>query len=160
MRFKNYTKYKDSDNLDKLLQFVTDKLSITSGEVILSTNDRILDMFGSKDLHLEAILQPTPIKDTFNLILRNRESSDVELILCHEMIHLNQYLNGDLKLDWDKKEFYWKGVKYENTIPYDNRPWEKEAFKQQYSLLKDWRKYKKELKKQEKSTKKCKLFGK
>lgn len=106
LTIKNYLKYKDAKELEELLQFVAEKLAITSGEVILFSKDRTLDIFSTQDLEIEAILHPAPLEHTYDLILREREDSSVESILCHEMIHLSQYERGDLKLDWDKKEFY------------------------------------------------------
>ena len=32
------------------------------------------------------------------------------------------------------QEVYWNNVKYDNSIAYEKRPWEKEALKEQYKL--------------------------
>lgn len=48
-------------------------------------------------------------------------------VLSHELIHLQQYDSGILSYKNDT--LTWKGQKYSRTeIPYDNRPWENEAF--------------------------------
>ena len=45
--------------------------------------------------------------------------------LFHEMVHIKQYVHGDLK--YKGTVCYWKNV--ENNEEYKNQPWEIEAFK-------------------------------
>ena len=59
------------------------------------------------------------------------------------MTHLYQYEIGDLKLNKfeDKMVFEYKGIEYDLSTPYEDRPWEVEAKGLQNKL---WKKYKQE----------------
>ena len=62
-------------------------------------------------------------------------------VIAHEAIHIRQYHNGDFKQvgPWDAE---WKGrlIKNWQKIPYDERPWEREAFIDGKRLAKELRK--------------------
>lgn len=159
LKITNLTRIAKFDEIEQLLQWLATRLNITSGEVVLIHNDKILNKFSTEDLKIEALLYNN-ILDKYNLIIRST-IRDPELILCHEMVHLSQYVKGYLKLDMDKKIFTWKGNKFDNSLPYDLRPWEKEAYSQQGKLLREYKKYKRQKEKELKSenkTKKCFLF--
>lgn len=48
-------------------------------------------------------------------------------VLSHELIHLQQYRSGRLKLLGNKK-ILWEGIEFiPSNLPYDQRPWEIEA---------------------------------
>ena len=60
----------------------------------------------------------------------NKNSAEGKRVIAHEKVHLAQMKRGDL--DYDNKNFYWKGKKYPiNKINDTNKnlPWEKEAYK-------------------------------
>lgn len=138
LKITNITKFSNFNNIEQLLQWLANRLEITSGEVVLVSNSKMLKKFSTPDLELQAFLVPTTFVDTYNLYLDNVRPTD--LVLCHEMVHLSQYIRKDLKLDLEKKEFTWKGNKYDNSIPYDLRPWEREAFSLQNKLYKEYKK--------------------
>jgi hypothetical protein len=54
------------------------------------------------------------------------------------MIHLKQYYNNWLHLN--NGTFTWKGKQYPGSTPYFDRPWEKEAMKDQYGIEKQVKK--------------------
>jgi hypothetical protein len=55
-------------------------------------------------------------------------------VLCHEVIHMQQYSSGDLI--YDNNFIIWKGNKMElNSKEYMDRPWEKDAFDRQSQLI-------------------------
>ena len=55
-------------------------------------------------------------------------------VLCHEVIHMQQYSSGDLV--YDNNFIIWKGNKMElNSKEYMDRPWEKDAFDRQSQLI-------------------------
>jgi len=54
-------------------------------------------------------------------------------VLCHEFVHLRQFLTGDYRQKGNS--IYWKGIDL-TTVSYYNQPWEKEAFALQQSLAK------------------------
>jgi len=66
------------------------------------------------------------------VILVNKKLSDkdIERVIAHEKVHVNQFKNGDL--DYDDKNVYWKGVAYSRSkINEGNKklPWEQPAYK-------------------------------
>lgn len=53
------------------------------------------------------------------------------IVLSHEMVHVHQEVRGDLKHDFERGIFWWKGKAFDeaklNTMEYYSRPWEAEA---------------------------------
>lgn len=90
-------------------------------------NNKICDKFSTNDIKIDALLDKTPIPQAYTLILR--ENSDIKKIICHEMVHLDQYERGDLVLIKDENglKFQWKNKDFDPSMPYKKRPWEKEA---------------------------------
>jgi len=55
-------------------------------------------------------------------------------ILAHEMVHMKQYMNGDLYYNHPKT--CWKGKPYRTTdFEYSELPWEKEAYRKESLLV-------------------------
>lgn len=144
LKITNLTRIAKFDEIEQLLQWLATRLNITSGEVVLVHNDKILNKFSNNDLKINALLYETPFRGVYNLIIDSKISNP-DLILCHEMVHLSQYIKGYLKLDMDNKIFTWKGAKYDNSLPYDLRPWEREAYSQQGKLYREYKKYKRQM---------------
>jgi len=65
-------------------------------------------------------------------IIINKDIKDpkqIDDVVDHEMIHINQMKRGDL--NYDDKYVYWKGKKYSRAQMKEgakNLPWEKEAY--------------------------------
>jgi hypothetical protein len=59
------------------------------------------------------------------------------------MVHLHQYETGDLKTRKFNNDivFEYKGVEYDASTPYKDRPWEKEAHDLDNKLFKKFKKY-------------------
>jgi hypothetical protein len=58
-------------------------------------------------------------------------------IIAHEIIHMQQYFSNDLHVV-DNNYLLWRGREFEiNGLPYDSRPWEKEAFEKGSSLARN-----------------------
>lgn len=58
-------------------------------------------------------------------------------VVAHELIHLQQYESGKLRvIDLETGTVVYNGWPYQNIslIPYDNRPWEQDAFKESPTL--------------------------
>ena len=63
------------------------------------------------------------------LISKELHPDEVEDVVAHEKIHLEQMDRGDL--DYDDKYVYWKGKKYSRAQMSEGSPnlaWEKEAY--------------------------------
>lgn len=129
---KNKVRY-DMTTICKLI--LTQILNIQDIELTVATNDSQVKMFDTPDFELHAMLIGHPGLKKYSLILRSTISAaDLLSIVCHEMVHLDQYNRGDLELKG--KTFKWKGKEYTGEIPYFQRPWEIEATKKQYEIEK------------------------
>lgn len=114
---------------------LTQILKIEDIELSVFTSDRQVSMFDTDDLEVRAILQKTTIKNHYVLTLR----SDVKYyellsVICHEMVHLKQYVQN--KLDLKNHTFYWNGKEYPKSTSYWARPWEIEARREQTDIEK------------------------
>mgnify|MGYP003293759942 CR=1 FL=1 len=147
MEIKNYLKSPKRFNIEELIEFAIKELNIKHiKEIKLMYNDRLLDKL-SKDIEFSALLY-SPIINHY--ILYVREGIISQYVLCHELIHLQQYDRGDLKINEDFTKIYWKGEVFDNSIQYDQREWEIEAFSKQNKL---WRKFKQMKRKQKRNEK-------
>lgn len=114
---------------------LTEILGIKDIELSVNVNDSQIKIFDTPDFELKAMLMGYPAIKKFSLILRSDVgSSEILPIVCHEMIHLKQMYNGQLQIV--NKNFKWKGKDYPGSMPYFDRPWEKEAVAEQLSIEK------------------------
>ena len=92
-----------------------------------------------KDVELFAIVQQLPFGKNQFLILLQRDElslSKLKIALSHEFVHVEQYLSGDLQI----YPLYavWKGEDiYFGEVPYDERPFEQDAFKRDGKFRKE-----------------------
>ena len=80
----------------------------------------------SNHKHSEFVIQiddSLSIEDTFHII-------------AHELTHVKQYALGELSYDYKNVDRnMWKGkIILEDSIPYDDQPWEKDAVKNELKL--------------------------
>jgi len=64
------------------------------------------------------------------IVNKDLDPSEVDDVVAHEKVHLDQMKRGDL--DYDDENVYWKGKKYSRASMKEgakNLPWEKEAYK-------------------------------
>lgn len=130
------TDYAGLDDDVKIVKTAIELLGLDSIELIIVKNDKVLDKFKQGTFRINALLHPLQIKNTYELILSTKPDKPMPLILCHEMIHLNQFVNNKLSIDIPNKIFTWKGKVYDNNTEYENRPWEVEALNGESDLLK------------------------
>lgn len=77
-------------------------------------------------------------KDFEILIHDGLGKKDTLLTLCHELFHVKQYVKHDLaELYRPSHRFYWKGEYLPKTISYNDMPWEREAFDNQFLLYEE-----------------------
>ena len=70
------------------------------------------------------------MKNGVILVNKKLSDKDIEKVIAHEKVHVNQFKNGDL--DYDDKNVYWKGKTYPRSEINDtnrNLPWEAPAYK-------------------------------
>ena len=111
-------------------------LGVDDVEIIVTRNDGLLQRFINESWVVNALLHkaPPPLK-CFNLYISSEPQKAMPLLLCHEAVHMSQYMRGDLALNLEKKEFTWKGKKFDNSCDYLSRPWEIEAFAEESKVL-------------------------
>lgn len=79
----------------------------------------------------------------FDAAMLDRPEDDLLLTLAHEMIHIKQFANGDLKNC--TKSSRWKGKYYKmgNSVvdiqEYYNYPWEAEAYGMERQVFEGWK---------------------
>lgn len=125
----------------RYIELAAERLGLDGADVVVSRNDALLNRMEFGSGQIDALLYkaqtPAPV---YNLCLRSNPYRSLPLILCHETIHLSQYMRGDLSVDLDARTFYWKGREYPSDYDYESRPWEVEAFFAESSLYYDCRK--------------------
>lgn len=142
---RNLTRTLDFAKINELMHFaINDKLR---GDVVVMVveQDRTLDRLSNEDYELQALLHKTGLAHEYTLIIRSH-TRRLEDVIFHESVHLLQYESGRLDIDpitgWAK----WEGRIFDARTPYRARPWEKEAFKGQDLLQKEWRRSKRKIK--------------
>lgn len=125
-----------------VMSFAAGRLNIDGVEVVVIHNEKILNKFVMPGWNINALMHKTPVPNTYELIIRERPEDPLQLILCHEAIHLSQFVRGDLTLDMERKIFTWKGQTFPSDYDYQWRPWEREAFNGQGAILRAYRRSK------------------
>ena len=127
---KTKTKY-NMTTICKLI--LVEILGIKDVELTVTSNDNQIKLFDTKDFELQAMLLGNPNLKKYTLLIRSNVSSSSTLsIICHEMWHLSQMHKGQLQIIG--RDFRWKGKSYPGSTPYFERPWEKEALKEQSEI--------------------------
>lgn len=111
-------------------------LNLEDVEITVIQNDRMLNNVGGDNYVVNGLLHKTKIPgNNYNLFIRKDTNEPIRVIICHEMLHLKQYMDGNLSVDLENQKFKWKGKDYPYSYPYEQRPWEQEVFRQQSSFI-------------------------
>lgn len=123
---KNKTNY-----LDTIIKVGLSELNIKP-DIILVRNMEGITFNKEEGLEIKAFIRKE--KNGFIIYMNNYSRNEYIKILSHELIHLRDMYTNDLYVS-DSLVIY-KGEIYTNTtIPeYFDRPWEKEAFKNENNL--------------------------
>ena len=73
----------------------------------------------------------------FGMYLRPDSLAQMFPVFCHEMIHIKQWVTGQLGakfVDGDVQQMYYSVAIDADSIPYREQPWEKEAFDGMHDL--------------------------
>lgn len=110
-------------------------LGIDGVTLTIREDRKLISKFTLPDVDVKSVLIPSEgIRKAYTLIIDKYQCANV---VCHEMIHLAQYESGRLRKDGDI--MIWEGKTYDNSVPYEQRPWEIEAFAKQKELYKAYR---------------------
>lgn len=78
-------------------------------------------------------------RDFYIDIEKTLEGDELIEVVCHEMVHVWQAATRKMR-DLDECRKLYKGKLYDDTIAYEDEPWEIEAYKMQGKLLKKFKK--------------------
>ena len=79
---------------------LTQILNIQDITLDVYTNDKLVSRFDTDDVKISALLDGHPEYKQYSLHLRSDiPYFDLLSIICHEMVHLRQYHNKQLKLE-------------------------------------------------------------
>jgi len=67
----------------------------------------------------------------------NHPFDQILIWLAHEMVHLKQFVRGEL-FDYETGSVQWKSKRYSRDINYSKQPWEKEAYRLEGKLYKEF----------------------
>ena len=103
---------------------------INNNVVIMKLTDNSKNQFdGELKAHIRYL------DSIFYLFIIDLDRNDAIEVLSHEVIHMDQYLRGKLVYD---STVNWMGQSFDlKSMDYDIRPWEKDAFDRQGTLIKN-----------------------
>lgn len=123
------------------IEVAAKSLGIEDAEIVVIQNDRMLNSVAGDGYVVNGLLHKTRAPgNKYNLYLRKNTEEPIRTVICHEMLHLKQYIDGDLAVDVNNRQFSWKGKIYPYSYPYMQRPWEQEVFRKQNAFIAQVRK--------------------
>ena len=142
MKINNYIESSKNFDVEELIKFLIKELNITKDfNLSIYYNEKLLNELSTDNVEFAALLQQsTP--ELYVLFVR-KSKVGLAQIICHEMVHLKQYVSGDLKMNSDFRTVTWKGKTYDNSSEYFSREWEIEARALENKLWRKFKKYKK-----------------
>jgi hypothetical protein len=127
----------DIDYLDTIVHVGLSKLGIKNTYVIIYPITEDIKQLFSNDLKLEAHIRG--FNGQYIIWIDKLSRQENITVLSHELIHLNQYQTK--KLIYIDDTVIWNGERVDLTnIPYQDRPWEKEAFDKEFGLEREIKK--------------------
>ena len=130
----------DFEPLDKITKaIVYNVLGYDTINITIAYIPKQLEQMGDKDIR--AFIQKNIFQEHAYMVLVSKtfRASEFKMVMSHEMAHLDQYESGDLiQIDLGLEMVIYKGdtIKYVD-VPYDNRPHEKDAYKQEDHIYKE-----------------------
>mgnify|MGYP003641402770 CR=1 FL=1 len=80
-----------------------------------------------------------PRKFAIDLCVRQCRESLLQT-LAHELVHVKQFAHNELKfLHNTLLKDRWKNKYVSTNVPYERKPWEKEAYSKEHKLLAKWK---------------------
>lgn len=118
--------------VDTLMRVGLDVMGIDSVLIFVTPfNESIRQKINERnDLDVHALIEGDG--NVYYVYVMDMSFRKTTKVLSHELVHLEQKLRGDLTVTDDG--FLWKGMFYPNTYKYQQRPWEKEAFKREVGI--------------------------
>lgn len=141
----DYTGFKPEGEVEKALSFACNELGVDNITVVVTLNEKLLRKLSKHEVEYQAVLfKNKDLKHIYNLCFRPRlNQATYTEIIAHEAVHLSQQERGELSLNLSNGECRWKDELFTADYPYMERPWEREAFKVQSDILRQYKKSKK-----------------
>ena len=138
----DYTNFQPEGEIEKLLSFACGRLGVDNVTIVASLNEKILNSLSRGGMDYQAVLfKNKGVDHIYTLYFRSGlPRGTYTEIICHEAVHLYQQERGDLRMNLTTGKCYWRGEEYARNFPYMERPWEKEAFKEQAELARAYKK--------------------
>ena len=115
---------------DTILSVGMDQMNISGYSVLVNKlSDNAKSQFdGELSAHIRYV------NSNFYLFIDDMDRKDAIDVISHEIIHMQQYISGDLIYNKDGN-VNWKGEIIDlKSSEYDKRPWESDAFSRQIKL--------------------------
>ena len=134
----NNTVFNETDvsHIDTIVSTGLDKLQIKDAVVIIKPiTDDIVQKLRQSESTLEFKAFIIGKNGQYIIYISNLPRHLNLEVLSHELIHLQQ--TESLQLIKGTKNVLWEGIEYSPEVPYNDRPWEIDAYKRQSILLND-----------------------
>lgn len=115
---------------DTIISVGLDQAGIKDLNVVVNTlSDGAKEQFeGQLKAHIRNL------NGTFYLFISDLDREDAIRVISHEIIHIQQYISGDLV--YDENGLFWKGQNIDlEKVEYQEREWEIEAFRKENQLI-------------------------
>jgi len=89
------------------------------------------------DFEIMGYIEPTAYNNREYLLFINKQAEQINMLLSHEFVHLDQYMKKELILNRNLQVAIYKGDTINLLkVPYKSRPFEQDAYNRQYQILK------------------------
>lgn len=135
------TNYSKNEYVEKLVRYGLQVLGMDKKEPLIIRIKQFIKPVKQGEYTIHALIQPIPELDKVYDLYFSPEytfKSELREWISHELVHLQQYVTGQLKIDGKKVVF--KGVEYEYGTYDENSPWEREARSKQSKIATEIRK--------------------
>ncbi len=126
--------------LDTVILLAADKLGIDAAIIsVFPMNEEVrINFERENNISLNAFIIGSDYR--YAIYTQDLDRMESITVLSHEMIHLKQY-NSKRLVVIGNGVVEWEGQKMDvNSIPYNERPWEREAFNQETKIAKELKK--------------------
>lgn len=130
----------DNKYIDTVLLLVAHKLDIDGVMISIfpMRDETRINFERENNISLKAFIVGSGFR--YAIFTEDLDRMESITVFSHEMIHLKQY-NSNRLIVLENGVVSWEGKKMDvNSIPYNERPWEKEAFQNETKLANDLKK--------------------
>lgn len=115
---------------DTIISVGLDQAGLKDQNVVVNTlSDGAREQFeGELKAHIREV------NGSFYLFISDLDREDAIRVICHEIVHMQQYISGDLV--YQDGNLIWKGQNVDlQRVEYQERDWETDAFRKENQLI-------------------------